>query len=57
MLQQALEFFDDSPQKILACDAQIERQCAAMKPRCVPDEPPAPLPRAKPGSKSKNKPN
>jgi hypothetical protein len=56
MLTQALERFDFSPRHIAACDAQIERQCAAMKPRCASDEPFLPLPRVKPGSQSKHHP-
>jgi transposase len=57
MLQQALALFDYYTQKIAECDAQIERQFAAMKPRFESEEPPAPLPRTKGGSKSKNKPS
>ena len=57
MLTQALEFFDFSTRQIAACDAQIERQCAAMKPRFTSDEPSMPLPRVKPGSKSKHQPS
>jgi transposase len=56
MLTQALELFDFSTRQIAACDAQIERQFAAMKPRFTSDEPSVPLPRVKPGSKSKNQP-
>jgi transposase len=57
MLTHALEFFDFSTRQIAACDAQIERQCAAMKPRCTSDEPSMPLPRVKPGSKSQHQPS
>ena len=57
MLTQALELFDFYTRQILACDAQIERQCAAMKPRFAPDEPSEPLPRVKPGAKSKHQPS
>jgi transposase len=55
-LKQSLELFDFYTQQITACDAEIERQFAAVKPRWdAPDDLP-PLPPVKPGSKSKNKP-
>ena len=57
MLTQALALFDFSTRQIIACDAQIERQCAAMKPRFASDESSGPLPRVQPGSKSKNQPS
>ena len=57
ILTQALDFFDFYTRQIAACDAQIERQFAAMKPRFTSDEPSVPLPRVKPGSKSKNQPS
>lgn len=57
ILTQALELFDFYTRQIAACDAQIERQFAAMKPRFTSDEPSMPLPRVKPGSKSKNQPS
>jgi transposase len=56
ILQQALELFDCSTHQRAACDAQIERQFAVMKPRVESSEPLGPLPRVKPGSKSKNQP-
>ena len=56
MLRQAVELSDDYTVKIRACDAQIERQCAAMKPRVASDAPLPPLPPVKPGSTSKNQP-
>jgi transposase len=56
ILQQALELFDFYTHQLAACDAQIERPFAAMKPRFESDEPRSPLPRVKPGSKSKNQP-
>jgi transposase len=56
ILQQALELFDFYTHQIAACDAQIERQFAVMKPRFESDEPLGPLPCVKPGSKSKNQP-
>ena len=57
MLTPALEFFDFSTRQIVACDAQIARPCAALKPRCTSDEPSMPLPRVKPGSQSKHQPS
>jgi transposase len=55
-LKQSLALFDFYTQQIAACDAEIERQFAAVKPRWdAPDDLP-PLPPVKPGSKSKNKP-
>ncbi|HSX79068.1 MAG TPA: transposase [Candidatus Saccharimonadia bacterium] len=57
MLTQALEFFDFSARQSAACDVQIARQCAAMKPRCTSDEPAMPLPRVKPGAQSKHQPS
>ncbi len=55
-LKQSLELFDFYTQQIAACDAEIERQFATLKPRWdAPDNLP-PLPPVKPGSKSKNKP-
>jgi transposase len=56
ILQQALELFDFYTHQLAACDAQIERQFAVMKPRFASSEPLGPLPRVKPGSKSKNQP-
>jgi transposase len=56
ILQQALELFDFYTHQLAACDAQIERQFAVMKPRFESDEPLGPVPRVKPGSKSKNQP-
>jgi transposase len=55
-LKQSLELFDFYTQQIAACDAEVERQFAAIKPRWnAPDDLP-PLPPVKHGSKSKNKP-
>jgi transposase len=56
MLQQALELFDFYTHQLAACDAQIERPLAVMKPRFGGDAPLGPVPRVKPGSKSKNQP-
>ncbi len=56
VLKQSLELYDFYTQQVAACDAEIERQYAAMKPRRGgADELPA-VPRLKPGSKSKNQP-
>ena len=57
MRTQALELFDFSTRQMAACDAQLARQCAAMKPRFASDEPSEPLPRVKLGSKSKQQPS
>lgn len=55
-LQQSLELFDFFTAQIATCDAEIERQFAAIKPRWdAPAQLPL-LPSVKPGSKSKNKP-
>jgi transposase len=56
ILQQALELVDFYTHQLAACDAQIERQFAVMKPRFASSEPLGPLPRATPGSTSKNQP-
>jgi transposase len=56
MLKQALELSDDYTAKLRACDAQIERQCAPMKPRVESDDAPPPLPPVKPGSQSTHQP-
>lgn len=56
VLKQSLELFDFFTAQITACDTEIERQFAAVKPRWdAPDDLP-PLPPVKPGSKTKNKP-
>jgi hypothetical protein len=55
-LKQSLDLFDFFTAQIAACDAPIEHQFRAIKPRWdAPNELP-PLPPVKPGSKSKNKP-
>jgi hypothetical protein len=56
ILQHALELFDFYVHQRAACDAQIERQFAVMKPRFDSSEPRAPWPWIKPGSKSKDQP-
>lgn len=56
VLKQSLELYDFYTHQVAACDVEIERQDAAMKPRREgADELPA-VPRLKPGSKSKNQP-
>jgi len=55
-LKQSLELVDFYTRQLADCDAELERQFAAVKPRWdVPVELP-PLPKAKPGSRSKNQP-
>jgi transposase len=56
MLPQALALFDFSTQQLAECEARVEPQLAAMKPRVESDEPPRPWPRVKPGSTSKHQP-
>jgi transposase len=56
VLTQSLAMYDAYTAQISACDTEIERQFAAIKPRWdVPDELPQ-LPPVKSGSKTKNKP-
>jgi hypothetical protein len=56
VLKQSLDLFDFFTVQIAACDAEIERQFSALKPRWdAPDDLP-PLPPIKSGSNSKNKP-
>jgi transposase len=55
-VQQSLELYDFYTQKLAECDAAIEKQYAAMKPRWE-GEPPADLPPLKPDSHSKNQPS
>ena len=55
-LKQSLELVDFYTQQLAQCDAELERQFAAVKPRWeIPAQLP-PLPKAKPGSRSKNHP-
>jgi transposase len=56
ILPQALALFDFYTHQIAACDAQIERQFAVMKPPFENDAPLGPVPRVKPGAKSKHQP-
>jgi transposase len=53
MLKQAVELYTDDTAKSRECEAPIERQLAAMKPRFESDAPPPTLPPVKPGSTSK----
>jgi transposase len=57
VMRQALELYDFYTQQLAACDVELERYYGAMKPRFELDIDPTTLPAAKPGSKSKNKPN
>ena len=57
VMRQALELYDFYTQQLAACDVELERYYGAMKPRFESDIDPTTLPAAKPGSKSKNKPN
>lgn len=57
VMRQALELYDFYTQQLAACDVELERYYGAMKPRLETDIDPTTLPAAKPGSKSKNKPN
>ena len=56
VLQQSLELYDFYTQQVAACDAAIEKQYSAMKPRWDGPEAPPAVPPVKPGSKSKNQP-
>jgi len=56
VLQQALALFDFYTAQVAACDQQLERQFAAMKPR-FEGHAPVMLSAHKPRSKSKNKPH
>jgi transposase len=56
VLQQSLELYDFYTQQLLACDAQIEAQFAAMRPRWEPASPLPSVPPTKPDSRSKNQP-
>jgi len=56
VLKQSLELFDFFTAQLAACDAQVERRFAAIKPRWdAPAQLPV-LPKIKPNSRSKNKP-
>ena len=56
ILKQSLELFDFYTQQIAACDAEVERQYAAIKPRWDAPEVLPQLPRAQRDSHSKNEP-
>ena len=57
ILKQALELFDFYTAQLDACDCEMERMYQAIESRGEPNAPLPDLPRAKPGSKSKNEPN
>jgi transposase len=57
VMRQGLELYDFYTQQLAACDVELERYYGAMKPRFESDIDSTTLPAAKPGSKSKNKPN
>jgi transposase len=57
ILQQGLELFDFYTAQLDACDREMERVYQAIESRGEKDAPLPDLPRAKPGSKSKNEPN
>jgi transposase len=57
ILKQGLELFDFYTAQLDVCDQEMERQYQAMESRGEPNAPLPDLPRAKPGSKSKNEPN
>ena len=56
VLKQSVELFDFYTQQIAACDAEVERHYAALKPRWDAPERLPQLPRAKRDSHSKNEP-
>jgi transposase len=56
VLRQSLEFYDFYTRQVAECDATIEQQFAALKPRWESDVPDA-LPPLKPHSHSKNQPS
>jgi transposase len=57
VMRQGLELYDFYTAQLAACDVELERYYGAMKPRFESDIDSTTLPAAKPGSKSKNKPN
>jgi transposase len=57
VLKQALELYGFYTQQLNRCDVEIEHYYGALKPRFESEFDPTILPAAKPGSKSKNKPN
>lgn len=54
VLQQALDLFDYYTTKLAECDRKLEQQYQAMESRAEPQASLPNLPRAKPGTKSKN---
>jgi transposase len=57
ILQQNLQLYDYYTAQLAACDSEMERYYQAMESRHEKDAPLPDLPKAKPGSKSKNEPN
>jgi transposase len=57
ILKQALELFDFYTAQLEACDREMERMYQAVESPGEKDAPLPDLPRAKPGSRSKNEPN
>jgi len=57
ILQQNLQLYDFYTAQLADCDSEMERCYQAMEARGEQDAPLPDLPRAKPGSKSKNEPN
>jgi len=57
VMRQRLELYDFYTQQLAACAVELERYYGAMQPRFESDIDSTTLPAAKPGSKSKNKPN
>ncbi len=55
-LKQSLELFDFYSQQLAACDAELARQFAAVKPRWEGSDELPDLPKVKPASRSKNQP-
>jgi hypothetical protein len=57
ILQQNLQLYDFYTAQLSACDSEMERYYQAMESRADQDAPLPDLPKAKPGSRSKNEPN
>jgi transposase len=57
ILQQNLQLYDFYTAQLAACDSEMERSYQAMESRHEKDAPLPDLPKAKPGSKSKNEPS
>src|SRR6266536_1502347 len=57
ILEQNLQLYDFYTAQLSACDSEMERSYQAMESRHEKDAPLPELPKAKPGSRSKNEPN